>query len=127
MEQNLFDDNLSNIQGTTYKNIYDEDIQEHYFVVTLEDVNDDEYPELLDEDIIKDYLREVAPVDYSVPFKNQVVEPSINDEYKSLLNKIGWFQISVNGDTSSTYRKDFSFGSIYERNLDYLITGQEEE
>lgn len=87
------------IDDTTYKNVYDEDVQEHYFVVTLENVNIDEYPELLNEDIIKDYLREVAPIDFSVPFKNQVVEPSINDEYKVLLSKIGWFQISVNGDS----------------------------
>ena len=87
------------IDDTTYRNVYDEEIQEHYFVVTLEDVNVEEYPELLDEDIIKDYLREVAPLDFSVPFKNQIVEPSINDEYKSLLSKIGWFQISVNGDS----------------------------
>lgn len=87
------------IDDTTSKNIYDEDIQDHYFVVTLEDVNVDEYPELLDEDVIKDYLREVAPIDFSVPFKNQIVEPSITDEYKSLLSKIGWFQISVNGDS----------------------------
>lgn len=87
------------IDDTTYKNIYDEAYQEHYFVVTLEDVNAEEYPELLDEDIIKDYLREVAPIDFSVPFKNQVVEPSINDEYKVLLSKIGWFQISVNNES----------------------------
>ena len=91
------------IDDTTSKNIYDEDIQDHYFVVTLEDVNVDEYPELLDEDVIKDYLREVAPIDFSVPFKNQIVEPSITDEYKVLLSKIGWFQISVNDD--SLYKK----------------------
>ena len=87
------------IDDTTYRNVYDEEIQDHYFVVTLEDVNIDEYPELLDEDIIKDYLREVAPIDFSVPFKNQVVEQSINAEYEVLLSKIGWFQISVNGES----------------------------
>lgn len=33
------------------------------------------------------------------------------------VNKV---QISVNGDTKLTYREEFSLGTVYERNLDYL-------
>lgn len=35
------------------------------------------------------------------------------------VNKV---QLSVNGDTSLTYRESFSFGTVYERNLDYVNT-----
>ena len=33
------------------------------------------------------------------------------------VNKV---QLSVNGDTSITYRESFSLGTVYERNLDYV-------
>lgn len=40
------------------------------------------------------------------------------------INKV---QLSVNGDTSSVYRENFSFGTVYERNLDYLSTSQKSQ
>ena len=65
--------------------------------------------------------------DYSV--KEAVVIYSIVNSLTELpaINKV---QISVNGDTSGTYRDVFSLGEMYERNLDYLElpqnTGTEE-
>lgn len=41
----------------------------------------------------------------------------------STVNKV---QIAVNGDTSGKYRDDFSFDTLYDRNLDYLSTEGEE-
>lgn len=87
------------IDKTTDLNLYDEENAKHYFIVTLEDIHPD-YPELLDEIIISEYLKEVAPIDYSMPFKNQLISTSVHDEYVDLQQNVGHFQISVNGSTS---------------------------
>ncbi|MEG0804896.1 MAG: GerMN domain-containing protein [Lachnospiraceae bacterium] len=42
----------------------------------------------------------------------------------SAVNKV---QISVNGDTNMTYRTDFKFDVIYERNLDIVVKKKEKE
>ena len=87
------------IDKTTELNLYEEDASKHYFIVTLEDVHPD-YPELLDETIISEYLKEVAPIDYSMPFKNQLISTSVHDEYIDLQKDVSYFQISINGSTS---------------------------
>lgn len=87
------------IDQTTDLNLYEEDTLKHYFIVTLEDIHPD-YPELLDESIISEYLKEVAPIDYSLPFKNQLISTNIHDEFVDLQKNVGYFQISVNGSTS---------------------------
>lgn len=87
------------IDQTTDLNLYEEDVSKHYFIVTLEDIHPD-YPELLDETIISEYLKEVAPIDYSLSFKNQLISTSVYGEYVGLQNNVGYFQISINGSTS---------------------------
>lgn len=87
------------IDQTTDLNLYEEDVSKHYFIVTLEDIHPD-YPELLDETIISEYLKEVAPIDYSLSFKNQLISTSVHDEYIDLQKNVGYFQISINGSTS---------------------------
>lgn len=87
------------IDKTTDLNLFEEDKSKHYFIVKLKDIHPD-YPELLDENTISEYLKEVAPIDYSMPFKNQLIATSVPDEYKKLQNSIGHFQISVNDSTS---------------------------
>ena len=52
------------IDSASSRNLYDENKDDHYFIVTLCNI-DLQYPALLNKDIIADYLREVAPVDYS--------------------------------------------------------------
>lgn len=73
---------------------------EHYFEVTLEGVNK-EYRELLNPEAVTDYLREVAPIDYSMKFKNVLVTPSLkqidNPLYSSLYTGIGNVTVCVNG------------------------------
>ena len=49
-------------------------LDDHYFEVILENVKT-EYFSLLDEDVIEDYLREVAPIDYGLGFKNLLLNP----------------------------------------------------
>ena len=91
------------IDKTTDLNLFEEEKSKHYFVVRLEDVHPD-YPELLDETLISEYLKEVAPVDYSMQFKNQLIETSVHDEYIELQHDVGHFQISIN-DTISLRKR----------------------
>lgn len=75
---------------------------EHYFEVTLEGVNK-EYRDLLNPEAITEYLREVAPIDYSMKFKNVLFSPSLklaeNPIYASLYASIGNVSVCVNGST----------------------------
>ena len=64
-------------------------------------------------------------------FKNQdyqvneaVVIYSIVDSLTEL-STISKVQISVNGDTSGTYRDNFKLSDMYDRNLDYVVTLEE--
>lgn len=82
---------------------------EHYFEVTLEGVNR-EYHDLLSPEIITEYLKEVAPVDYSMKFKTALFVPCVNKAdnqiYAKLYHDIGYVTIFVNG--SSEIRKRYS-------------------
>lgn len=75
---------------------------EHYFEVTLEGVNR-EYRDLLNPDAITEYLREVAPIDYSMKFKNVLFSPSLkqaeNSIYTNLYAEICNVSVCVNGST----------------------------
>lgn len=74
---------------------------EHYFEVTLEGVNR-EYRDLLNPEAITEYLREVAPIDYSMKFKNVLAIPSLSQAdklYTRLYNSIGNVSVCVNGST----------------------------
>lgn len=75
---------------------------EHYFEVTLEGVNR-EYRDLLNPDAITEYLREVAPIDYSMKFKNVLFTPSLKQAempiYTNLYTEIGNVSVYVNGST----------------------------
>ena len=41
------------------------------------------------------------------------------------LSTISKVQISVNGDTSGTYRDNFKLSDMYDRNLDYVVSLEE--
>lgn len=76
--------------------------EDHYFEVTLEGVNK-EYRELLNPDAVTEYLKEVAPIDYSMKFKNVLVTPSLNHAdtklYSKLYTEIGNVSVCVNDST----------------------------
>lgn len=96
-DDNNDDDATEVISKSTSLNLFDENKDEHYFIVTLKDVDDQEYPTLLHQEKISEYLKEVAPIDYSAQFKNQLINTSVYNDYKDLQNNIGYFKISVNG------------------------------
>lgn len=74
-----------------------ENKEEHYFEVILHNVKQ-QYPILLSEDDIIEYLKEVAPIDYEMPFKNNIMFPSIEDgsSFYSLQQSLNYIKLSVN-------------------------------
>ena len=71
--------------------------EEHYFEVILHNVKE-EYPILLSEDDIIEYLKEVAPIDYEMPFKNNIMYTSIekDSEFDALQKSLNYIKLSVN-------------------------------
>lgn len=75
----------------------------------------------------------ICYVNFDEGFLNQnyeiqesIVIYSIVDSLSELstVNKV---QIAVNGDTSGKYRDDYAFSTLYDRNLDYLVSNEKEE
>jgi molecular chaperone HtpG len=100
IKQILYDESDSSeatvvIDTATEKNIYEEQKDKHYFIVTLEDVSL-EYDNLLSEDKIIEYLQEVAPVNYGDAFNVNLICTNIKNEYIELQKQVGHFQITVN-------------------------------
>lgn len=77
--------------------VQDEDPEAHYFKVILSEIKDS-YSELLDENNIVEYLQEVAPIDFGLPFKNRFVT-SLSEEKKKYFDLIPNVRISVNKKT----------------------------
>ena len=75
----------------------EEDVKAHYFTVTLHNVKKD-YPILLSEEDIVEYLKEVAPIDYELPFKNNIMYTSIEGDsnFDVLQRELGIIKLSVN-------------------------------
>lgn len=70
-------------------------IDDHYFKVRMSGVLDT-YRELLDENVIYNYLIAIAPIDFDWPFKNELFLYNIPDEYKVKYEKINSYRISLN-------------------------------
>ena len=68
--------------------------EEHYLIVCLKDLTNST-DILLDEEEITEYIRDIAPIDYQVPFK-QLISMSISDEYKERYNAIRHIHVTVN-------------------------------
>ena len=80
------------------RKLHEEEESKHYFIVTLDEVRS-EYPELLNSQIISEYLKEVAPIDYQFVFKNNLIQTSVPTDYVELQKQIGYCQLSINEDT----------------------------
>ena len=78
----------------TKQSVSEEDPDAHYFRVVLNDIKPT-YDVLLDEEAVVEYLQEVAPIDYSMPFKNRFIN-SAPAEFKALHDKIPAVSISIN-------------------------------
>jgi molecular chaperone HtpG len=86
-----------------HKNGADIDVNEHYFIVTLENVK---YDILLDTNAITEYLKDVAPIDFNAVFTNAFIPSATPADYIDLQKKVGCFQLSVNGENiEKRYKK----------------------
>lgn len=83
---------------TSFNNSQSEDPQKHYFKVVLDDILPD-YPELLDEEKILQYLYQVAPIPYKSTFINNVINPNItmdDNKYLEFYRQLNSVRVSVN-------------------------------
>jgi molecular chaperone HtpG len=85
---------------------YEEQADEHYFTVTLQGINAS-YPVLLDENEIAAYLQQVVPIDYKMPFRNNLIRTNIPNDYTILFDDLDIYQVSLNDiiDIRKTYRQ----------------------
>ena len=84
------------IDAITTQSTKNWDAEDHHFEVCLEGVKES-YSELLNADIITQYLAEVAPVDYTMIFKNILLKPSLeSEEFKILYSEVQHIRLSIN-------------------------------
>ncbi len=85
------------INRITAINVGEEDKEKHYFEVVMDGV-DTSYKDLLNTATIKEYLQEVAPIDYGTEFKTILYKNNLPPDYIELNDKIQNVRISVNDD-----------------------------
>ena len=75
----------------------------------------------------------ICYVNLSAEFLNQVTKATADVTMYSIINSLSELntvekvQIAIDGDTTGTYREKYSFGSVYEANLDLVTTVEESE
>lgn len=68
----------------------------------------------------------ICYVNLDETFLNQIYNVTADVTIYSIVNSLAELsnvnkvQISINGDTSTTYREKFAFSTVYERNLDLV-------
>jgi molecular chaperone HtpG len=94
------------IDAITTTTQYEEQADEHYFIVTLQGINAS-YPVLLDENEISAYLQQVVPIDYKMPFRNNLIRTNIPNDYTDLFSDLDIYQVSLNDiiDIRKTYHQ----------------------
>jgi molecular chaperone HtpG len=106
------------IDAIAKRELHNEDENKHYFIVTLDDVRP-EYPELLNSQIISEYLKEVAPIDYQFVFKNSLIQTSVPTAYVELQKQVGFFQLTVNEETDIRKRYGLTIAGTNDK-IDHL-------
>ena len=76
-------------------------VDEHFFEVELSNVLAAYSSDLLNEDNVIEYLKDVAPIDYSTVFKKAIIAPSIEkqQDYSDFYKDIPFVTISVNDNS----------------------------
>lgn len=75
----------------------DEEPDKHYFEVQMEDVSE-HYQDLLNVTKVTEYLKEVAPIDYMLEFKNLLYNPCIPIEYYKYNNDLNHIKLTINDE-----------------------------
>lgn len=98
-DQNDHSTALDVINRITTINVGVEDAEKHYFEVLMEGVDTMAYKDLLDSVAIKEYLQDVAPIDYELVFKNVLYKKNLPSDFVQLNNNIRNVRVSINDDT----------------------------
>ncbi len=85
---------LDSAANFTVKN--GEEAEKHYFEVVLTDVLPEYSEKLLDTDKIKDYLIQVAPIDYKAEFKSTLIEASLENAESDIKGEVANYVQNLN-------------------------------
>ncbi len=88
------------IEATTrFETLLDTDTEpdKHFFRVILNEVSTQYIESLLDEDSIKKYLLQIAPIPYNMMFK-RIIKKSIKEhpDYESFFDNLGYIRLNLN-------------------------------
>jgi len=83
------------IERITRTIVGDADVDDHYFEVRMEDVALT-HSGLLNDEKVSEYLREVAPIDFQMEFKNQLYNQCLPAVFKELNDDMNHIKLSVN-------------------------------
>lgn len=75
----------------------DEAYDKHYFEVRMEEVSE-HHRNLLNVNKVSEYLKEVAPIDYTLEFKNMLYNQCIPIQYKYLNEDLDHIRLTVNDE-----------------------------
>lgn len=84
------------IDAVTKHETHKEDPARHYFRVILDNVNDFD---LLDEDKIRSFIAQTAPIDFSFEYKDEMMRPAqenAEEIFRTLMSKERTYNISLN-------------------------------
>lgn len=73
-----------------------EDADKHYFEVSLNDILPEYAENLLDKNKIRDYLIQVAPIDFAASFKSTLVQPSLETTEEDIKEEITDYVTNLN-------------------------------
>lgn len=85
------------IERITRTIVGEADVDDHYFEVRMEDVAIT-HSGLLNVDKVSEYLREVAPIDFQMEFKNQLYNQCIPIAFKELNDDLNHIKITINNE-----------------------------
>lgn len=102
IESHEYDDATTIIDIVTHLERLEASPEEHYFRVRLCGINRhvDQIKDLLDVQAVREYVSLIAPVDYSMEFKEGYIRPALenNPEYEQLYEKERFYKVVINGE-----------------------------
>lgn len=93
---------------TTFNSVKKEKNDEHFFEVILSQIRPEYVNLLLSEELIKDYLIQIAPIDFKAPFKTSLFFSSLaknDDKIQQIVEKLHFVKLTLNKNVD--IRKDY--------------------
>lgn len=93
---------------TTFNSVKKEKNDEHFFEVILSQIRPEYVNLLLSEELIKDYLIQIAPIDFKAPFKTSLFFSSLaknDDKIQQIVEKLRFVKLTLNKNVD--IRKDY--------------------